>query len=211
VLSALASLNVVKAEIPSASLNVAVKPGSFISSAGTIVNYAGTASFACTTGTTNYLWLTDAGVLTKNTTGFPTTAPIVHLAVVLAGATTITSITDARIAYVSGGAVSGYLPLGGGTLADPANIVLGTSTGTKIGTAVSQKLGFFNATPVVQPSGAAQAAITDSSGGTPSTTVADVGASFSQTGLNNIHASILNELNAIRSALVTLGIIKGSA
>lgn len=32
------------------------------------------------------------------------------------------------------------------------NIVLGTTTGTKIGTATSQKLSFFNATPVVQQS-----------------------------------------------------------
>jgi hypothetical protein len=39
------------------------------------------------------------------------------------------------------------------TLADAMNVVLGTSTGTKIGTATSQKLGFFNATPIVQPSG----------------------------------------------------------
>ena len=36
------------------------------------------------------------------------------------------------------------------TLADAANIVLNTSTGSKIGTAASQKLGFFNATPVLQ-------------------------------------------------------------
>ena len=39
------------------------------------------------------------------------------------------------------------------TLADAANIVVGTSTGTKIGTATSQKLGFYNATPVVQQTG----------------------------------------------------------
>lgn len=38
------------------------------------------------------------------------------------------------------------------TLADPYDIVLGTVTGTKIGTATTQKLGFYNATPVVQPS-----------------------------------------------------------
>jgi len=31
------------------------------------------------------------------------------------------------------------------------NIVLGTTTGTKFGTATSQKIGFFNATPIVQP------------------------------------------------------------
>lgn len=39
------------------------------------------------------------------------------------------------------------------TLADPFNFILGTATGTKIGTSASQKLGFFNATPVVQQSG----------------------------------------------------------
>jgi hypothetical protein len=32
------------------------------------------------------------------------------------------------------------------------NIVTDTTTGTKIGTATNQKLGFFNKTPVVQPS-----------------------------------------------------------
>jgi hypothetical protein len=37
------------------------------------------------------------------------------------------------------------------TIADK-NIVLGTTTGTKIGTATTQKLGFYNATPIVQPS-----------------------------------------------------------
>ena len=33
---------------------------------------------------------------------------------------------------------------------DGRNIQLGTSNGTKIGTAITQKLGFFNATPVIQ-------------------------------------------------------------
>jgi hypothetical protein len=41
-------------------------------------------------------------------------------------------------------------------LADAGNISVGTTTGTKIGTATTQKLGFYNATPVVQP-----AAVTD--------------------------------------------------
>ena len=36
------------------------------------------------------------------------------------------------------------------TLPDACNIALNTTTGTKIGTATTQKLGFFNATPVVQ-------------------------------------------------------------
>jgi hypothetical protein len=46
------------------------------------------------------------------------------------------------------------------TFADGAHFAVGTTTGTKIGTATTQKLGFFNATPVVQPS-ATPAAATD--------------------------------------------------
>jgi hypothetical protein len=46
------------------------------------------------------------------------------------------------------------------TIAAGKNFVLNTTTGTKIGTGTTQKLGFWNATPVVQP--AAQA---DASGG----------------------------------------------
>lgn len=45
-------------------------------------------------------------------------------------------------------------PAVGMTFADALNIVLGTTTGTKIGTlggAAGQKIGFWNATPVVQP------------------------------------------------------------
>lgn len=37
------------------------------------------------------------------------------------------------------------------TLSDKADIALNTSTGSKIGTATTQKLGFYNATPIVQP------------------------------------------------------------
>jgi hypothetical protein len=43
------------------------------------------------------------------------------------------------------------------TIADACNIAVNTSTGTKIGTATSQKLGLWNATPVVQRSHIADA------------------------------------------------------
>ncbi|MBI1856896.1 hypothetical protein HY003_01905 [Candidatus Saccharibacteria bacterium] len=36
------------------------------------------------------------------------------------------------------------------TMSDAKNLILGTGTGTKIGTATTQKLGFYNATPIVQ-------------------------------------------------------------
>ena len=42
-------------------------------------------------------------------------------------------------------------------LYDGANIVLGTTTGSKIGTGATQKLGFYDATPVVQPAAVADA------------------------------------------------------
>lgn len=50
--------------------------------------------------------------------------------------------------------VSGTTTLTGG-ITDATNIVLATGTGTKLGTATTQKLGFWNATPVVQPTAVA--------------------------------------------------------
>jgi hypothetical protein len=44
------------------------------------------------------------------------------------------------------------------TIADGINVVLNTTTGTKMGTATTQKLGFWNATPIVQPTTAVAAA-----------------------------------------------------
>lgn len=52
------------------------------------------------------------------------------------------------------------------TFWDGGNFVLGTSTGTKIGTATSQKLSFWNATPIVQPTTAVAAATRVGGGGT---------------------------------------------
>lgn len=41
----------------------------------------------------------------------------------------------------------------GFSFGDGANLPLGTTTGTKIGTATTQKLGFYNKTPITQPAG----------------------------------------------------------
>ncbi len=43
------------------------------------------------------------------------------------------------------------------TLYDSGDLILGTTTGTKIATATTQKLGFWNATPIVQPTTAGAA------------------------------------------------------
>jgi hypothetical protein len=78
-----------------------------------------------------------------------------------------TSATDYAVAWqpiVSGvssvdsrtGAVTltdKYLQLTGGTLGEAAHIVLGTTTGTMIGTANAQKLGFWGALPITRNTG----------------------------------------------------------
>lgn len=89
--------------------------------------------------------------------------------------------------------------LGTVTLADAANIVANTTTGTKIGTAVGQKLGFWNATPIVQPSGAAQAAPAAYSTG-----------AFGLDSDVNMQA-FYDLVVAMRTALVNAGIMKGAA
>jgi hypothetical protein len=52
------------------------------------------------------------------------------------------------------------------TISDTKNIIFGTTTGNKIGTATSQKMGFWNATPIVQPTTAVAAATLVGGGGT---------------------------------------------
>ena len=41
------------------------------------------------------------------------------------------------------------------TFADKVDMVFNTTTGTKIGTSASQKIGFFDATPIQKPTGVA--------------------------------------------------------
>lgn len=69
---------------------------------------------------------------------------------------------------------SAYLPISGGVLTGPltlqdVNMILGTVTGTKFGTAVTQKLSFFNSTPIVQPSSTGEATGFTAGGGTTAT------------------------------------------
>lgn len=99
---------------------------------------------------------------------------------------------------------SGVRGLGSGdlALAESQNITAGTVTGTKIGGAAAQKLGFWGAIPVVQPSGASQAAVAV----TASTNVTPFG--FTTAAQADAIITLLNE---IRSVLVAEGLMKGSA
>ena len=54
-------------------------------------------------------------------------------------------------------------------MVDATDIILDTTTGTKIGTATNQKLGFFNATPIIQPIDGATLTNNVTAGGTTDT------------------------------------------
>jgi len=115
------------------------------------------------------------------------------------------------------------LTFNGMTITDATNIVLNTTTGTKIGTAVGQKLGLWNVTPVIQPLGADQA----DQGAMTGTVLGDLGATSggwgysSEANADAVHtkfdlliadvAALDTLLTAIRTALVAVGIMKGSA
>jgi len=73
------------------------------------------------------------------------------------------------------------------TLADAVDIVVNATTGTKIGTATAQKIGFWNATPIVQ-----EAHIADPSGGA------------------TIDAEARTAINAINAMLAATGLTAAS-
>lgn len=86
-----------------------------------------------------------------------------------------------------GGGSGSYLPLAGGTMDDGANVVLGSTTGTKVGTVSTQKLGFLGATPIVRASDPGPAAFSG------------VYASDGNT--------IVQTLNSLRTTLTNYGLI----
>lgn len=67
--------------------------------------------------------------------------------------------------------------------------------GTVLGQSASDKIAFYNATPIAQRSGAAQAV------------VGTAGATYSQAEIN----AIVTLVNEMRATLVALGLMKGTA
>jgi hypothetical protein len=89
----------------------------------------------------------------------------------------------------------------------------GNDDGVLLGRSTTDKIGFYGlATPIVQPSGATQAAITDSSGGTANATtgVAALTGTYNSTIIANAIATLAAQGNAIRLALVNLKLIAGA-
>lgn len=76
----------------------------------------------------------------------------------------------------------------------------GYPEGYSVGTSATDDVGFYGVTPIVQPSGAAQAAVT-----TTAPTVTAYGFTQAQA------TALLTLTNEMRRVLVALGLMKGSA
>lgn len=104
------------------------------------------------------------------------------------------------------------------TFADGVDFIVGSTNGTKFATATTQKIGFYNATPIVRPSAYTQtfatadktmaartaAALTNNTGGTVSTTLAAItaGAAYTQADMlavKNALASLADQVNKQRT------------
>lgn len=113
------------------------------------------------------------------------------------------------------------------TIDDTVNFAYNGTTGTKHGTATNQKIGFWNVTPIVQPASANQAALTNSTAGTYDGTLAALAdLTDSPASADALRDDIVNNLlpvlrnnftdihtllDAIRTALVNSGLMKGAA
>lgn len=82
-----------------------------------------------------------------------------------------------------------------------------------VGAASTDLVGFYGTTPVAQPAGAAQAAVTDASGGTaaPTNGILTITGTYNSVILADAIATLAAQGNAIQAALVSVGIMKGAA
>ena len=139
-------------------------------------------------------FLTDSGATPLNLDGGDATVD--NVAATTGTITTLTSTTATlTTATITDATLGNDL-----TINDAGNIILKATTGTIIGTATTQKLGFFAKTPVVQPVGTSQGAAANGTTTTATTTNLD-------TGLTNLRVLV----HKIRTDLIALGLIKGAA
>lgn len=95
--SAIGGLCVRAKEIPSTTLNVKVSSGVYLDPDGSVTSYSGTASLAITASSTRYVYIDPATNTAIAASAWPSTAHV-RLASVGSDATTITSVTDVRLA-----------------------------------------------------------------------------------------------------------------
>lgn len=87
-----------------------------------------------------------------------------------------------------------------------------SADGYTVGVNSSSLVAFYGATPIVQPSGAAQAVIVDASGGTaaPTNGILTLTGTYNSAIIGNAIATIAAQSNAMRTVLVNLGLMAGS-
>lgn len=81
-----------------------------------------------------------------------------------------------------------------------------------LGQSATDTIGFYGTTPIAQPTAAAQATITDASGGTaaPTNGILTLTGTYNSTIIGNAIATIAAQTNAMRTVLVNLGLMKGA-
>jgi hypothetical protein len=113
---------------------------------GATNNYGFRGSLAAATGVWNlYMGGTAQNAINGDLRIGSVTAPTVALDVTGGAKISATLAVTGATTLSSTLAANGNITIGNGI-----NVILNTSTGTKIGTATNQKLGFFNVTPIVQ-------------------------------------------------------------
>jgi hypothetical protein len=188
------------ANLQSNSLYVKVSAGDYGQSTGPIASYAGSAGQAVPASATTCVWLTDAGVLTTGA-AFPATIHV-RLARVTTDATRVTAITDARVGTAARGTPGAYALKAGDTFT--GSVIVGAG-GTFRADPVAGTVGFFGNPGATQA--ATVAALVDSSTGVAGNNVPDVGATYNQVTLNNIHASFTAKVNALIAAIKRQGLM----
>jgi hypothetical protein len=203
-LTAIGGLAVTTTEVPSTTLQVAVSPGNFVNSSGVIINFAGISPFVVPASSTVYLWLTDAGVL-RSGPSFPTTAHL-RLSQVVSGATALNQVVDERIQCSVAGTGLGFVLKAGDTMTGPLTVASPSApTSLIVADPIQGLIGFFGASPASQaPS---LEALTSTSSGVASNSLADVGTAFSQSILNNNFASLAAQVGALVTALKRHGLM----
>lgn len=85
--------------------------------------------------------------------------------------------------------------------------------GTLVGGSATSFVGFYGSTPIARPAGAAQATVTDASGGTaaPTNGILTLTGTYNSAIIANAIATLAAQGNALQAALVALNAIKGSA
>jgi hypothetical protein len=125
---------------------------------------AGNTSIGKSTNAGNILEVTGASQIRHQYTGAATDLAIGQFNA--SGDASINNTANGLLHFATNGATRLTIPAAGGlTFADANNIAFNTTTGTKIGTATSQKLAFWNATPIVQPTTAVAGAARVGGGG----------------------------------------------